>query len=135
MTTYYFDMDGVLANFHKAYATDKNTAASREAMANLEPFVENVATVRRLIAEGVKVYILTKARNEAGKAGKIDWLAKHIPELALANFICIVGDGRKIDFIHEAGVLVDDDPKNTRQWIKAGYEAITLTEKGEAVAI
>lgn len=135
MTTYYFDMDGVLANFHKAYATNKDVAASRESMANLEPFAENVATVRRLIADGVKVYILTKARNEAGKAGKIDWLAKHIPELALANFICIVGYGRKVDFIHEAGILVDDDPKNTRQWIKAGYEAITLTEKGEAVAI
>ena len=133
--TYYFDMDGVLANFHKAYATDKNTAASREAMANLEPFTENVATVRRLIAEGVKVYILTKARNEAGKAGKIDWLAKHIPELALVDFICIVGYGRKVDFIREAGVLVDDDPKNTRQWVKAGYEAITLTEKGEAVVL
>jgi ribonucleotide monophosphatase NagD (HAD superfamily) len=133
--TYYFDMDGVLANFHKAYATDKNTAASREAMANLEPFAENVATVRRLIAEGVKVYILTKARNEAGKAGKIDWLAKHIPELALADFICIVGYGRKVDFIREVGVLVDDDPKNTRQWEKAGFEAITLTEKGEAVAL
>ena len=133
--TYYFDMDGVLANFHKAYATDKNTAASREVMANLEPFAENVATVRRLIAHGAKVYILTKARNEAGKAGKIDWLAKYIPELALADFICIVGYGRKVDFIREAGVLVDDDPKNTRQWVKAGYEAITLTEKGEAVAL
>lgn len=131
--TYYFDMDGVLANFHKAYATDKNTAASREAMANLEPFVDNVATVRNLIAKGAKVYILTKARNEAGKQGKIDWLAKYIPELVLANFICIVGYGRKIDFIREAGILVDDDLKNTRPWIKAGYEAITLAEKGEKI--
>lgn len=135
MTTYYFDMDGVLANFHKAYATDKNTAASREAMANLEPFTENVATVRRLIAEGVKVYILTKARNEAGKQGKIDWLKKYIPEMLLINFICIVGYGRKVDFIRENGILIDDDIKNTRQWIKAGYQAITLTKKGEAVSL
>lgn len=135
MTTYYFDMDGVLANFHKAYATDKNTAASREAMANLEPFTENVATVRRLIAEGVKVYILTKARNEAGRQGKIDWLKKYIPEMLLINFICIVGYGRKVDFIRENGILIDDDIKNTRQWIKAGYQAITLTTKGEAVSL
>ena len=133
--TYYFDMDGVLANFHKAYATDKMTAAKREAMANLEPFAENVATVRGLIAMGVQVYILTKARNEDGKQGKIDWLAKHIPEITADQFICIVGYGTKVDFIREAGVLVDDDPKNTRQWVKAGFEAITLTEKGEAVAL
>ena len=135
MTTYYFDMDGVLANFHKAYAINKNTAASREAMANLEPFAENVATVRRLIANGVKVYILTKARNEAGKQGKIDWLSKYIPEMLLTNFICIVGYGRKIDFIREDGVLIDDDIKNTRQWIKAGHQAITLVEKGEAISL
>ena len=133
--TYYFDMDGVLANFHKAYATDKMTAAKREAMANLEPFAENVTTVRRLIALGVQVYILTKARNEDGKQGKIDWLAKYIPEITADQFICIVGYGKKVDFIREAGVLVDDDPKNTRQWVKAGFEAITLTEKGEAVVL
>ena len=114
--TYYFDMDGVLANFHKAYATNKATAMSRKAMAELEPFAENVATVRNLIATGVKVYILTKAANEAGKAGKIDWLARYIPEITAEMFICIVGSGRKVDYIREAGVLVDDDPKNTRPW-------------------
>ena len=134
-TTYYFDMDGVLANFHKAYATNKAVAMNRKAMAELEPFAENVALVRSLIAEGVKVYILTKAANEAGKAGKIDWLANYIPEITAEQFICIVGSGRKVDFIREAGVLVDDDPKNTRQWTKAGFEAITLTVKGEAVVL
>jgi len=133
--TYYFDMDGVLANFHKAYATNKATAMSRKAMAELEPFAENVNTVRKLIAAGVKVYILTKAANEAGKAGKIDWLAHYIPEITAEMFICIVGSGRKVDFIREAGTLVDDDPKNTRPWIKAGFEAITLTARGETVAL
>ncbi len=135
MTTYYFDMDGVLANFHKAYATNKAVAMNRKAMANLDPFAENVKTVRNLIAKGITVYILTKAANEAGKAGKIEWLAKHIPEITADKFICIVGHGRKVDFIREPGVLVDDDPKNTRPWVKAGYEAVTLTAKGEAVAL
>jgi len=132
---FYFDMDGVLTNFHKAYAENKAVAMSRKGMAELEPFAENVATVRRLIAEENKVYILTKAANEAGKAGKIEWLHRNIPELTAERFICIVGHGKKVDFIKEAGTLVDDDPKNTRPWIKAGYEAITLTIKGEAVAL
>ena len=135
MTTYYFDMDGVLANFHKAYATNKGVALSREGMAELEPFTENVATVRNLIAHGIRVYILTAAANEDGKAGKIDWLARYIPEITAEMFICIVGHGRKVDYIREAGILVDDDPKNTRQWVKAGYQAITLTTKGEALSL
>lgn len=133
--TYYFDMDGVLANFHKAYATNKAVAMSEKAMANLEPFAENIATVRNLIAKGERVYILTKAANEAGKAGKIEWLAKYIPEMDGTMFICIVGYGRKVDYIKEAGTLIDDDPKNTRPWTKAGYPAILLATKGEAVTI
>ena len=135
MTTYYFDMDGVLANFHKAYALNKATAMSRSAMANLEPFAENVALVRKMIADGIKVYILTKAANENGKAGKVEWLAKYIPEITAENFICIVGHGKKVDYIREAGTLVDDDPKNTRPWIKAGYTAITLEVKGEIISL
>ena len=131
--TYYFDMDGVLANFHKAYALDKATACKRSTMANLEPFAQNVAAVRSLIASGVQVYILTKAANEDGKAGKIDWLAKFIPELTAEQFICIVGSGRKVDFIREDGILVDDDVKNTRQWEKAGHKAILLEVKGAAI--
>lgn len=135
MTTYYFDMDGVLANFHKAYATNKAVAMNRKAMAELEPFTDNVNTVRNLIAQGVKVYILTKAANEAGKQGKVEWLAKFIPEITAEMFICIVGNGKKVDYIREPGILVDDDPKNTRPWVKAGYKAITLTAKGEAVVL
>jgi 5'(3')-deoxyribonucleotidase len=133
MTTYYFDMDGVLANFHKAYAENKAVALDRMAMANLEPFAENVALVNNLIAEGVKVYILTKAANEEGKAGKVEWLAKYIPELIAENFICIVGYGKKVDYIHEPGVLVDDDPKNLTPWAKAGYATYWVEEKGAVI--
>lgn len=131
---YYFDMDGVLANFHKAYAENKAVAMNRKAMANLEPFAENVALVRNLIALGEKVYILTKAANEAGMLGKIEWLAKYIPEMTAENFICIVGHGKKVDFIREDGILVDDDKKNLRPWEKAGHEVYFVEEKGAVIA-
>jgi len=132
--TYYWDMDGVLANFHKAYATDKAVALKREAMANLEPFAENVATLRALILAGNTCYILTKAANADGAMGKVEWLAKYVPEMD-ADHTIILTKGRKVDAIREDGILVDDDSANTRQWERTGHRAILLTAKGEAVRI
>ncbi len=132
--TYYFDMDGVLANFHKAYKEDKAVALKRNAMATLEPFEENVALVRNMVAHGENVYILTKAANEGARQGKVDWLAQYIPEIDEEHFICIVGHGKKVDFIREDGVLVDDDKKNLNPWAKAGHEVYFVEEKGAVVA-
>ncbi len=132
--TYYFDMDGVLANFHKAYKEDRAVALKRNAMATLEPFEENVALVRNMVAHGENVYILTKAANEGARQGKVDWLAQYIPEIDEEHFICIVGHGKKVDFIREDGVLVDDDKKNLNPWAKAGHEVYFVEEKGAVVA-
>ena len=132
--TYYWDMDGVLADFHTAYAMDKGTALKKDAMANLRPFIANVKTLRDLIAEGHTCYILTKAANADGAQGKVEWLAKYVPEMDEAHTI-IITKGRKVDYIREDGILVDDDSANTRQWEKAGHKAILLTTKGEAVRI
>ena len=132
--TYYFDMDGVLANFHKAYAADKATALKRNAMANLEPFQHNVDLLNNLIAAGVTCYILTKAANADAMQGKIDWLAKYVPAMDAEHFICIY-KGRKVDSIREAGVLVDDDKTNCNQWNKAGYTSIYLETKGQDIVL
>lgn len=133
--TYYWDMDGVLADFHKAYATDRAVALKREAIANLDPFEKNVAILRKMIKSGIRCYILTKAANDEAREGKIEWLAKYVPELTAEQFICIVGYGKKIDYIREDGMLIDDDEKNTKQWIKGGQTAILLTAKGETVTL
>jgi 5'(3')-deoxyribonucleotidase len=133
--TYYFDMDGVLANFHKEPYKYTN-AINKEWIANLDPFMENVNLVRELLIAGVEVYILSKAASEGAKLGKLEWLAKFIPEMPVENVIVIVGNGKKADFIKtETGVLVDDDIKNTRPWMKAGYEAITLEYRGQTVVL
>ena len=131
---YYFDMDGVLCNFHKEPYKYVN-AINREWIANLDPFTDNIATVKRLIAEGAMVYILTKAASENAKQGKIDWLAKYLPQISIQQFICIVGNGKKVDYMRENGVLIDDDKKNTTPWEKAGYQAILLKYKGEPVEL
>lgn len=130
--TYYFDMDGVLSNFHREPYSYMN-AISREWIASLDPFTANVEVVRDLIAHGERVYILTKAASENARQGKIDWLARYIPELTAEYFICIVGNGKKVDYIREVGVLIDDDEKNLRQWAKAGYPTLLVEYKGQTV--
>ena len=132
--TYYFDMDGVLANFHKEPYSFAN-AIDRNWIANLEPFAENVKIVRNLIAKGEKVYILSKAARETSKMGKLDWLARYIPEMVAENIIIIVGNGKKVDYIKEDGVLVDDDLKNINPWVKAGHQAIYLEIKGMTIKL
>ena len=96
---------------------------------------KNVNTLNALIASGETCYILTKAANEDARDGKIDWLAKYVPAMDAEHFICIVGYGRKIDYIREDGILIDDDEKNTKQWIKGGQIAIHLEVRGEAVTL
>jgi 5'(3')-deoxyribonucleotidase len=132
---YYFDMDGVISNFHKDFDYRKRAqqALNREWIANLEVFEENVNLIKELIRNGELVYILTKAANEAARLGKIDWLEKYIPELTIEHFICIVGNGKKVDFIKEEGILIDDDMKNLRQWEKAGHEIYFVETKGAKV--
>ena len=134
-TVYYFDIDGVLANFHKEPYKFTN-AINREWIANLDPFVENVELVRELIRNGKSVYILSKAASENAKLGKLDWLAKYIPELNRKRVIIIVGNGKKVDFMRtKTGVLIDEKKKNTRPWIKAGHKAVTLEYKGQTVVL
>ena len=134
-TAFYFDMDGVIANFHKDFDYKKRNqqALNRTWIANLEPFVENIEVMKNLIEKQEKVYILTKAANEAARLGKIDFLKKHIPEFNLNYFICIVGSGKKIDYIKEDGILIDDDKKNLRQWEKAGQPTYFVEVKGQKV--
>jgi 5'(3')-deoxyribonucleotidase len=132
--TYYIDMDGVIANFHKEKYSYAN-AINRQWIASLEPFTHNVNVIKNLIATGNTIYILTKAASENARLGKIDWLAKYLPEITIDRFICIVGNGKKVDYIREDGTLIDDDKKNTTPWEKAGHRAILLASKGELIRV
>lgn len=135
MKTFYFDMDGVIANFHKEPYKYTN-AINRKWIANLEPFVENIELMANLIERGERVYILTKAASEDAKLGKMDFIAKYLPMFNIEKyFICIVGNGKKVDYIREDGILIDDDMKNIRPWAKAEHQFIFVEKKGARVII
>jgi 5'(3')-deoxyribonucleotidase len=98
--------------------------------------MENVKIIRDLLANKKSVYILTKAISEEAKQGKLDWLARYIPELDTKRVIVIVGNGKKVDYMRtKTGILIDDDIKNTRPWEKAGHKAITLEYKGQTITL
>ena len=130
--TYYFDMYGVLANFHKEPYNPRN-AMSREWTANLEPFTAAVEMVKALIANGHRVYISSLAASENAKQGKLDWLAKYLPEIKKSRVVILVGSGKKAEHMKtKTGILVDDKLANCKQWTKiSGQPAIWVEEKGK----
>jgi 5'(3')-deoxyribonucleotidase len=132
--TYYFDMDGVLANFHKEPYNPYH-AMSREWIANLEPFTNAIETVKKLIANGNRVYISSLAASENAKQGKLEWLAKYLPEIKKSRVIIIVGNGKKAEYMKtKTGILVDDKLANCKQWTKiSGQPAIWVEEKGQVL--
>ena len=131
---YYFDMDGVLANFHKEPYSYAN-AISREWIANLDPFMGAIGVVDRLIAGGNSVYINSLAAIVEAKRGKIEWLAKYLPEIKSNHIIIIVGNGKKAEHMRtKTGILVDDKASNCRQWTKiSGQPAIWVEQKGVVI--
>lgn len=132
---YYFDMDGVLANFHKT-PYNRYNAMSYKFIYELEPFTNNINVIKNLISKGHKVYISSLCASENAKRAKIDWLAKYLPEIPSYRIIIIVGSGKKVEHMKtKDGILIDDKLANCRQWEKAGHPAIWLEEKGATVTI
>ena len=137
MKTYYFDVDGVLADFHSAY-DPANRAASLtySFIRNLRPFTENIAKVKSLIAEGNRVYISTLVANKETKKARIEWLAEMLPEIPKYRIIAIIGNAKKSDKMRtKDGILVDDKKANCRQWEKAGHKAIWIETKGGKIEL
>ena len=128
--TYYFDMDGVLANFHEHKDGWKN-AGKYNFIRNLRPFDEAVNLINNLIVSGAEVYISSLCMNDAAKQAKIDWLAEYVPTLDADHIIILVGNAKKNDNMKTAdGILVDDKKANVNAWRKAGHKAVFVEEKG-----
>ena len=129
-TAYYFDMDGVLANFHE-HKDGWRSAGQYSFIRNLRPFDEAVNLVNNLIANGVEVYISSLCMNEAAKQAKVDWLAQYIPTLDVDHIIIMVGNAKKHENMKTYdGILVDDKLANVRAWRKAGHKAVYVETKG-----
>ena len=135
--TYYFDVDGVLADFHSVYDHKRRAeCVTYDFIRGLKPFTDNILLVKRLLASGNEVYISSLVANEETKRARFDWLAEMLPELAIDHIILIVGHGNKSQFMKtKTGTLIDDKKANCKQWEKAGHKAIWLEVKGGKIEL
>jgi 5'(3')-deoxyribonucleotidase len=130
----YCDMDGVLADFNKETDAVARFQVEKDFFTNLQPFERNVATIKKLIADGrFNVFILSASPNSMADADKRKWLAKHLPIIADGNIILMRNGERKVDYMKTAdGLLFDDYGKNCREWLtKTNNQTIQVKADGD----
>ena len=114
----YCDMDGVLADFDSEPDGTSRFQTEPEFFLHLQPFKQNCRALRKAIADGYQVYILTASPNAAADGDKRRWLKRHRIKIADGHFISIRLGERKVDYMKTAdGILFDDYGKNIREWL------------------
>lgn len=123
-TTYYCDMDGVLADFNAEPNAVKRFIGEPRFFYNLQPIIENVDAIKQLIKKGESVKILTTSPHFRADDDKIKWLSQHLPEVNRADILIARPHQPKITLIptrkRKNAVLFDDYGKNIREWVENG---------------
>lgn len=128
---YFIDMDGTLAVYP---SMDKENPwwEVRGIYKFLTPQDKVVKAIKRLIANGAEVFILSAYTKEypQGKDDKDYWLDTYLPEIDKEHRIYMISGQNKADFIpdgvHITDVLLDDYNKNLENWAEAGGTGIKL---------
>lgn len=119
----YCDMDGVLADFFAEPDGVNRFKTEPKFFLNLKPLKKNCKALRKAIADGYTVYILTSSPNAAADGDKRRWLKRHRIKIADGHFIAIRLGESKVNYMKTAdGILFDDYGKNIREWLDGHNE-------------
>lgn len=122
---FYFDMDGVLADFNKERGAVARFKYEQGFFTRLKPVKKHVKLAKKLIAKGYEVFVISASPHIKADRDKKQWLTEHLPELSKRNIIIVRIGENKADYVRDMGnsVLFDDYGKNVRQWQANGGKA------------
>lgn len=116
----YCDMDGVLADFNGEIEALNRFKTEKGFFENLKPLEKNVRAIKRLLADGNTVYILSASPNKQADGDKIRWLKRYIPRLAKKHIIIMRLGESKANYARADGnILFDDYGRNIHEWVAA----------------
>jgi 5'(3')-deoxyribonucleotidase len=134
----HFDLDGVLADFRKAFvaitgqppeafSTDdmwSRVATSPQFFLHLDVTAEGNALLDIAKSLG-EIRILTavprKATYPSAEIEKRKWVARHLGEI---HMVVVQYARQKAEYARPGDVLIDDSPDNIRRWVRAGGTGI-----------
>ena len=137
--TYYFDMDGTLANFYGVdgwldYILEENTKPYEIAIPLISP-KKFAKWANELKKEGVNFGIISwtarggsKDYNKRVRKAKIDWLNKYFPNIFTEIHIVKYGTPKHYVTKEKNGILFDDEENNRKKWIGTAYSEKVLSE-------
>jgi 5'(3')-deoxyribonucleotidase len=135
MKKYYFDMDGVLADFDGQPNAMKRFITEEGFFTKLAPTklakTLNEELINREVYENT--YILSASPNLKADIDKMFWINQHLPNIKIENVIIVRGgkgaDERKAKYANSDSVLFDDYSNNLITWEQFGGKGIKIVNK------